>query len=155
MKFYRGMVNVGKSPVVTQIQRGFKPMTYNKDKQPVQIANAKPVNPMSAAEVVVLRYLHGQDSVTELYEVGQKRQLSFAAERDRLETDYGDKVIAAVFGVRGVGTRLPREVENVEPEPEAAPINVAAVSDELDSDEMDDEPEIDAAASADTAHAAA
>lgn len=141
MKFYRGLVNVGREPVVTQVQRGFKPMTYNADKQPVQIANAPPFNPMSAAEVVILRHLHGADSVTELYEVGERKQLSFAAARDYLETNYGEKTVAAVFGPRGAGARLPREVEDIGPEPEAEAVNVK-MSDQLDDDDaLDDEGE--------------
>lgn len=135
MKFYRGLINVGKAPVVTEVQRGFKPMGPNKDKQLVQIANAKPLNPMSAAEVVVLRHLHGEGSVKELYEVGEKKQLSFAAERDRLEQIYGEPCIAKVFGVRGSGAKLPREVENIEFEPEGEPIEIQAGTSDLDDDD--------------------
>ena len=137
MKFYRGLVNVGKEPVVTQIHRGFKPMTYNADRRPVQIANAAPVNPLSAAEVVLLRHIHGDDSVTELYEVGEKKQLSFAAERDRLEHEYGKKVVETVFGARGIRAALPREVENIGPEPEDAPVELALTANP-DEDALDD-----------------
>lgn len=139
MKFYRGLVDIGHAPVKTQIQRGFRPMTFNKDKRQVQIANAAPVDPMSAAEVVILRSLHGEDSVTELYEVGEKKQMSFAAARDHLEQTYGEKAVAAVFGPRGAGNRLPREVENVEPEPEDEPIEVNLSVKLDDDDEFDGE----------------
>ena len=140
MKFYRGLVDIGKAPVKNQIQRGFKPVTYNADKDMVQIANAKPLNPMSAAEVVILRHLHGEDSVTELYEVGEKKQLSFAAARDELERVYGEKPVVAVFGPRGAGARLPREVDDVGPEPEPEAIEVK-MSDALDDDDEMDEDE--------------
>ena len=140
MKFYRGLVDIGKAPVKNQIQRGFKPVTYNADKVMVQIANAKPLNPMSAAEVVILRHLHGEDSVTELYEVGEKKQLSFAAARDELERVYGEKPVVAVFGPRGAGARLPREVDDVGPEPEPEAIEVK-MSDALDDDDEMDEDE--------------
>lgn len=139
MKFYRGLVDIGKAPVKNQIQRGFKPVTYNADKVMVQIANAKPISPMSAAEVVILRHLHGEDSVTDLYEVGEKKQLSFAAARDHLEKVYGEKPVAAVFGPRGAGARLPREVEDVGPEPEPAPIEVKMSSNLDDDDTLDDD----------------
>ena len=140
MKFYRGLVDIGKAPVKNQIQRGFKPVTDNADKVMVQIANAKPLNPMSAAEVVILRHLHGEDSVTELYEVGEKKQLSFAAARDELERVYGEKPVVAVFGPRGAGARLPREVDDVGPEPEPEAIEVK-MSDALDDDDEMDEDE--------------
>ena len=140
MNFYRGLVDIGKAPVKNQIQRGFKPVTYNADKVMVQIANAKPLNPMSAAEVVILRHLHGEDSVTELYEVGEKKQLSFAAARDELERVYGEKPVVAVFGPRGAGARLPREVDDVGPEPEPEAIEVK-MSDALDDDDEMDEDE--------------
>lgn len=122
MKYYRGLVDIGKSPVINQVQRGFKPMTMNAEGRHVQIGNAPPINPMSAAEVVVLRHIFGGGAVTDLYEVGERKTLSFAAERDRLEAQYGEKVLKDIFGVRGAGARLPREVEDIEPEPEPEPI---------------------------------
>ena len=149
MKFYRGLVNIGHAPVVTQIQRGFKPMAFNADKRQVQIANAAPVNPMSAAEVVVLRSLHGEDSVTELYEVGEKKKMSFAAARDELEQTYGEKAVATIFGPRGAGNRLPRFVENIEPEPDPEPVEVILSSSlDDDADKFDDESDEDADADA-------
>lgn len=136
MKYYRGMVDIGKKPVIHQVQRGFKPMTMNGDGRHVQIANAQPINPMSAAEVVVLRHIFGADAVTDLYEVGERKTLSFAAERDRLEAEYGEKALKAIFGVRGSGARLPREVENIEVEPDPEPIEVK-LSDRLDDEALD------------------
>lgn len=115
MKFYRGIIDVGKPPVRHEVQRGYKPMTYNEDKRLVQVQDAKPIDPMSAAEVVVLRHLYGGDAVRELAEVDEKKNLSFAAERDRLEGLYGDRVIASIFGARGVKAALPREVDIEDP----------------------------------------
>jgi hypothetical protein len=111
MKFYRGLVDVGKAPVRHQIKRGFRPMTMTKDQRYVEVRDAKPANPMSAAEVVVLRHLHGPQCITELKEIGSKPNLAFSVERDRLEMLYGDKKIEEIFGVRGIGTKLPREIE--------------------------------------------
>lgn len=147
MKFYRGYVNIGKEPVISQIPRGLKPMTYNDDKKLVYIANSQPIDPMSAAEVVVLRHMHGSDSISELYEVGAKKQLSFAAERDRLEQVYGEKIIAKVYGPRGAGGRLPREVEDIGPEPVGEPVEVkmSVDTDALDAPETEDKEDRDAA----------
>jgi hypothetical protein len=139
MKFYRGLVDIGKTPVIHQVQRGFKPMTMNADGRHVQIANAAPINPMSAAEVVVLRHVFGGDAVTELYEVGERKTLSFAAERDRLENLYGEKVLREIFGVRGAAAKLPREVENIVPEPEPEPVEVQ-LSGGFDDDALDGPP---------------
>lgn len=142
MKFYRGLIDIGKTPVVHQVQRGFKPMTMNTDGRHVQIANGTPINPMSAAEVVVLRHIFGADSVTELFEVGERKTLSFSQERDRLESIYGEKALKDIFGVRGVAAKLPREVENIEREPEPEPIEAALTSgsdDALDATDPDAE----------------
>lgn len=111
MKFYSGVVDVGKPPVRHQVQRGFRPMTMDAERRQVEMADAAPINPMSAAEVVVLRQLFGSDAITRLKVVDEKPQLSFAAERDRLEGMYGDKVIERLFGPRGVKAALPRELE--------------------------------------------
>lgn len=111
MKFYRGVIDVGKSPVRHEVQRGFRPMTTNRDNQAVFVPDSAPINPMSAAEVVILRSLYGEDAVRELAEIDEKKNLSFTAERDRLETLYGDKVVARLFGPRGVRAALPREIE--------------------------------------------
>lgn len=137
MKFYKGLVNVGKSPVQNQIQRGFVPMTINKERKQVQVAGAKPTNPMSAAEVVLLRHLHGEDSVTGLLEIGEKKQMSFAAERDRLEEQYGDGIVAKVFGPRGAGAKLPREVEDITVEPEGEPEVVGRPGDHVGSHDVE------------------
>lgn len=111
MKFYRGIIDVGRPPVRHQVQRGFVPMTLNKDRRQIELEDAKPQNPMSAAEVVVIRHLFGNESVTQLRAVDEQPKLSFAAERDRLEGLYGDKVIERLFGPRGVKAALPRELD--------------------------------------------
>jgi hypothetical protein len=111
MKFYRGIIDVGRAPVRHQVQRGFVPMTLGDDRRLVALEGAKPDNPMSAAEVVVLRHLFGNESVTQLRAVDEQPRLSFAAERDRLEGLYGDKVIERLFGPRGVKAALPRELD--------------------------------------------
>jgi hypothetical protein len=86
-------------------------MTLNSDRRQVDLEDAKPENPMSAAEVVVLRSLFGNESITQLRAVDEQPKLSFAAERDRLEGLYGDKVIERLFGPRGVKAALPRELD--------------------------------------------
>lgn len=111
MKFYRGIIDVGRAPVRHQVQRGFVPMTMGKDRELVPLEGAKPENPMSAAEVVVIRHLFGNESVTRLRLVDEQPRLSFAAERDRLEGLYGDRVIERLFGPRGVKAALPRELD--------------------------------------------
>lgn len=117
MKFYRGLVDVGKAPVRNQVKRGFRPMTLSPDGlRQVESKDAEgkplpPVDPMSAAEVSVLRHLFGADAVTEIKEIGEKKNLSFAAERDRLEERYGAKRIEQIFGAPGVRAALPREIE--------------------------------------------
>ncbi len=111
MKFYRGVIDVGKAPVRHEVQRGFIPLTQERDGRYIQVPGAKPINPMSAAEVTVLRALYGEDAVRELLEIDEKKNLSFTAERDRLEMLYGDKIIARIFGPRGVRAALPREIE--------------------------------------------
>ena len=111
MKFYRGIIDVGRPPVRHQVQRGFVPMTLNSDRRQITDGEAKPENPMSAAEVVVLRHLFGNESVTQLRAIDEQPKLSFAAERDRLEGLYGDKVIERLFGPRGVKAALPRELD--------------------------------------------
>ena len=82
-----------------------------------------PPSGRSAAEVVLLRHIHGIDSVTALEEVGEKKQMSFAAERDRLEVSYGDVMVGRVFGPRGIGSKLPREVEDISVEAEGDPVD--------------------------------
>lgn len=111
MKFYRGIIDVGRPPVRHQVQRGFVPMTLNNDRRQITDGEAKPENPMSAAEVVVIRHLFGNESVTQLRAIDEQPKLSFAAERDRLEGLYGDKVIERLFGPRGVKAALPRELD--------------------------------------------
>lgn len=111
MKFYRGVIDVGKAPVRHEVQRGFIPMTTRRDGTVVQVEGAQPIDPMSAAEVTVLRALYGIDAVRELAEIGEKKNLPFSVERDRLETLYGDKAIEKIFGARGLRAALPREIE--------------------------------------------
>jgi hypothetical protein len=111
MKFYRGLVDVGKAPVRNQVKRGFRPTAPTRDGRQVEVPKSKPVNPMSAAEVVVLRTLFGTDAITEMKEIGEQKNLSFAVERDRLEERYGKKLIERLFGAPGVRTALPREIE--------------------------------------------
>ena len=75
-----------------------------------------------------------------LFTLGDKPELRFAAARDELERVYGEKPVVAVFGPRGAGARLPREVDDVGPEPEPEAIEVK-MSDALDDDDEMDEDE--------------
>lgn len=74
-----------------------------------------PKNGISAAEVIVLRKLHGLDSVVDIDLIGdEKRQLS--AERAKLERTYGKKLIVQLFGDPMMDDdRFPVKLSNFKP----------------------------------------
>lgn len=66
---------------------------------------------VSAAEVIIMRAIHGDDAVIEIAEVGEDKR-SDAEERDRLAAAlYDGEVIAKVFGISAIP--LPQEVPGV------------------------------------------
>lgn len=68
-----------------------------------------PKQGLSAAEVVLLRSIHGDDGVVHLKPSKVKGDLSDAAERQRLSAVYGEKAVAKVFSAT-YGAALPQEV---------------------------------------------
>jgi hypothetical protein len=75
------------------------------------LLNEIPKIGLSAAEIVVLRGIHGNDSVIKIQWTGSDRR-KHAAERDRLVALYGEKAFANVFGT-GYSIKLPNELPDV------------------------------------------
>ena len=74
---------------------------------------------LTAAEIMVLRHLHGEDAVLKIQPMGE-RNVRHAEERARLVTEFGgethgENVIRTVFGPKTV--RLPTELEDVVNDP--------------------------------------
>lgn len=97
MQIYRGTVNVGQGLVRQEIKRG-----YNGNDQ------------MTAAEVALLRALHGEDAVYGLELMGDAK-IIHSRERRRLELRYGEKFVEQLWGASQMNTRLPEAV-SLEPE---------------------------------------
>lgn len=79
-------------------------------------------NKVTAAEIRVLRKMHGEDAVIEITEIADiERTQDY--ERDRLERLYGAKAVTALFGVPVVkiDAELPAdpmaEIETAKPKP--------------------------------------
>jgi hypothetical protein len=109
MKLYRGIIDIGRSPVRNEVLRGFVPMEFNAKGHQVQVKGAKPRDPLTAPEVLVLRKMFGHDAVRELAEIGEAKELATQV-RNRLETKYGTKVVESVFGIRGA-MALPKALD--------------------------------------------
>lgn len=79
---------------------------YGEVKDEVQRVN------VTAAEVRVLRSIHGEDAVVSVEPTGNVDR-SDSQERDRLSRVYGEKVIAKMFGVpvAEISTELPTDLE--------------------------------------------
>jgi hypothetical protein len=73
---------------------------------------------VTAAEVRVLRKLHGEDAVIEISEAGETDR-NHDQERDRLAQAYGEKVVTSLFGVPIV--KIETEITDPMAEIEAAP----------------------------------
>lgn len=114
MKLYRGTINIGRAPVRHEVKRGYPPMEINARGNQVIVKGAKPRDPLTAPEVLVLRKMFGSDAVTELAEVGEDKALA-AQVRNQLETKYGPKAVESVFGIRGT-MPLPKAL-NLDEEP--------------------------------------
>ena len=105
MKLYRGIVNIGKSPVKNEVLRGYVPMAFNDKGHQVQAKDDKgktlaPKDPLTAPEVLILRKMFGHDAVTEIAEIGEAKELATQV-RNNLEAKYGAKTVESVFGIRG------------------------------------------------------
>ncbi len=74
---------------------------YGEVKDEVQMAD------ITAAEVRVLRSIHGDDAVVDVQEAGNADR-NEAQERHRLEGIYGEKTVASLFGapIAQIGTEL-------------------------------------------------
>lgn len=51
----------------------------------------------SAAEVILLRKVHGDDAVVNIVEAGQDNKLTHEGMRDQLRRDYGEKLVDKTF----------------------------------------------------------
>jgi hypothetical protein len=113
--------------------------------------NEVPKTGVTAAEILLLRILHGNDGVANIEEAG-KNAVGQAQERDRLVEIYGAGIASArqlrelpeqaIVGVFGLGSRLPDEIPGA---PKAKPKKndpaPAPVGDDESDDESDPEPE--------------
>lgn len=82
------------------------------------VQNEVPKKDMSAAEVILLRHLHGDDAVVISKHEGDRRRSS-NDERDRLIDLYGEKIVTEIFGP--YFRELPPEVEDIEEQEEIIP----------------------------------
>lgn len=85
-----------------------------------QIFCEVPKQKVTAAEIITLRSMHGQESVVRIEPVGQDRR-AHVSERDRLGAIYGDDLVHRLFGEAHV--KLPVELDKTE---EAAIADAAA-----------------------------
>jgi len=74
-----------------------------------QVTHEVPRDNLTAAEVILLRHIHGDDAVLHLGRTKTSTKFKRDAERDRLVAAYGDKPVAAAFG-SSFGAGLPEEV---------------------------------------------
>lgn len=97
MILYKGEINVGsppgKPPIKHTVFRGVIPGTE-----------------MTAAEIVVLRHIHGDDCLSGVESLGDAN-IDHRKERARLAAKYGDKVIETLFGPAAAASRLPEQVD--------------------------------------------
>jgi hypothetical protein len=87
---------------------------YSLDVRPAgDVLNSVPRVGVSAAEVIALRHVHGQDGVANVIEIGEQK-INPRKERKRLDEKFGEQKMLALFGVPG-SMRLPEEfiVEDV------------------------------------------
>lgn len=75
---------------------------------------------VSAAEVIIMRAIHGDDAVIEIVEVGEDKR-SDAEERDRLAAAlYDAEMLSKVFGISAIP--LPQEVPGVASPKKSQPV---------------------------------
>lgn len=89
--------------------------------------NEVPKSDVTAAEIHILRTLHGSDAVVSIFETG-KNKIGQSEERDRLEQIYAPGIVAAqitkdpnaaISAVFGIGAKLPDDIPGVEKAPTA------------------------------------
>ena len=100
---------------------------------------------VTAAEIHILRALHGNDAVIDVKEIG-KNKISQPEERDRLTLEYGAGLAAArqlrelpdqaVIGVFGLGSRLPDDIPGA---PKAGPKATPVAQPEIEDGPTDPE----------------
>lgn len=81
-------------------------------------------NPVTYPEMLVLRYLHGETAVTDIFDVGYVER-DEAEERDRLVGVYGNTTVREKM-FPGAGTRIPNGDNNYKPRIEGTKINPGA-----------------------------
>lgn len=74
-----------------------------------------PKQDVSAAEVLLLKSIHGDDAITSIQKTGKDNRKN-AAERDRLAAIYRPEVVARVFG-KEVWQPLPTKLPTDRDEP--------------------------------------
>jgi hypothetical protein len=105
---------------------------------------------VTAAEIHVLRVLHGSDAVVEVFETG-KNKMAQTGERDRIVFNYGPGLAAhrqlretaeqAVNGLFGIGQRLPEEIQGAPKAPPMAAKAAPVAEPEDDPGEPEENPE--------------
>lgn len=71
-----------------------------------------PKTNVTAAEIAVIRSLHGDDAVTAIVEVGANDKRSHVGERERLIHAYGFKPVEKLFGTQ-INVKLPVTVKDL------------------------------------------
>jgi len=74
-----------------------------------QLTHEVPKFSLTAAEVILLRSIHGDDGVVQLRRSKSQGSIHDVTERERLKAVYGEKAFARVFGST-FGSQLPQEV---------------------------------------------
>src|SRR5688572_6913159 len=76
-----------------------------------QMSHTFPKSGMTAAEVQLIRFIHGDESVKDLKADKADANFDIKDERDRLNVIYGQSKVVELFGRVG---NLPRELEEVD-----------------------------------------
>lgn len=106
--------------------------------------NEVPKTDVTAAEIFIMRVLHGEDAVVQVYETG-KNKATQTDERARLEEVYGNGLVAAqkartpheaISAVFGIAGQLPDDIPGAAKAPKpVAKVEAPAEADELESAE--------------------
>ena len=88
--------------------------------------NEVPKPEITAAEITVLRVIHGDDSVVDIEPAGENKKLSSLKVRSELALQYGKALrgiegVGSLNGVFGVAGELPPSLPGFEPAKKAAP----------------------------------
>ena len=85
---------------------------------PLNIVHRASDTPVSYPEMLLLQYLHGDDSVTDAHELGHEERDN-ADELARLRVTYGAKAVTDVFP--GARPRLPAQDTRIKPRKAVTP----------------------------------